>query len=417
MMSRPLKLALVTRRYPPLIGGAERVFSYLADALAAEGADVTVLTSQTSGSALLAQNESLISPPKNGGPRDDIVRCGLTIVQLETSRLRFWGTWRYMRQLRRWFQAHTIDLAYVSMLKHDAYAVIGAAAQHGFPVVLRPEGAGATGDVAWQSWGNFGRMIGRRCRQADAFIAISKSIEGELQQAWQNGTMRSSRSNRPAHHAQKSPRIVAIPNGVPIPESAWQCRPDWRSAPQAIFVGRLAPEKGLDVLVNAWPAVRAKYPQARLIMIGEGPERPALEARTRRAGLTIGPGQAVNLPGAAGNPVMAQRQADLFILPSREEGMSIALLEAMALGMPLVASSIPGNHRLLQDFQHGRLAPVADAEGLARVIIDQWDDFDRAIEMGRAARSRVEQEFSIQAVARQHLSLFQQIVEEHRRSR
>jgi glycosyltransferase involved in cell wall biosynthesis len=152
-------------------------------------------------------------------------------------------------------------------------------------------------------------------------------------------------------------------------------------------------------------------------MIGEGPERPALEARTRRAGLTIGPGQAVNFPGAAGNPVMAQRQADLFILPSREEGMSIALLEAMALGMPLVASSIPGNHRLLQDFQHGRLAPVADAEGLARVIIDQWDDFDRAIEMGRAARSRVEQEFSIQAVARQHLSLFQQIVEEHRRSR
>ena len=93
--------------------------------------------------------------------------------------------------------------------------------------------------------------------------------------------------------------------------------------------------------------------------------------------------------------------------------MSIALLEAMALGIPLVASSIPGNRRLVDDFEHGRLAPPDDPEALARIIIEQWDDFDRAVHMSRAARSRVEQEFSIQAVARQHLELFRELVKHH----
>ena len=77
---------------------------------------------------------------------------------------------------------------------------------------------------------------------------------------------------------------MAIPNGVPVPEFAWQRRPDWRAAPRAVFVGRLAPEKGLDTLIDAWPLVRAKYPEAQLILIGEGPLRPVLEERVKAAG-------------------------------------------------------------------------------------------------------------------------------------
>ena len=126
----------------------------------------------------------------------------------------------------------------------------------------------------------------------------------------------------------------------------------------------LAPEKGLDTLIDAWPAVRAAHPEARLILIGEGPERAALEAsESESLGLTLGPGQAVELPGASADATAALRDADLFVLPSREEGMSIALLEAMALGIPLVASSIPGNRRLVSDFKHGRLAPPDDPAG------------------------------------------------------
>jgi glycosyltransferase involved in cell wall biosynthesis len=330
----------------------------------------------------------------------------LTVERLATSRLRFWGTWLYMRNLARWFARNPVDLAYVSMLKHDAYVAVEAGRQRGFPVVLRPEGAGAPGDIAWQAWGNFGRKIGRRCRDASAFVAISRAIETELRDAWSTGTMRDPRGD----HAPAEPRIVSIPNGVPVPPVPWQRRPDWRAEPRAAFVGRLAPEKGLDTLIDDWPAVRAAHPEARLILIGEGPERPGLESRIAARGLALGPGRAVEMPGAATDATAALRDVDLFVLPSREEGMSIALLEAMALGVPAVASSIPGNRRLIGDFKHGRLAPPDDPQGLARAIGEQWSNFDRAFHMGRAARSRVEQEFSIRIVARKHLELFEQIV-------
>jgi glycosyltransferase involved in cell wall biosynthesis len=405
-INRPLRLALVTRRYPPLIGGAEKVLSYLAEALAAEGADVTVVTSGIPGLESAALEEVPVTVTNTDECAGQIAPGRLRVIRLETSRLRFWGTWRYMRNLDRWFRQNPIDLAYVSMLKHDAYVVIGAGRRLGFPVVLRPEGAGATGDVAWQSWGNFGRRIGLRCRWADAFVAISQSVEQELRDAWWSGTMRFSPLREIFHRTPGEPPIVPISNGVPVPKTRWQCRSQWRATPRAMFVGRLAPEKGLDTLIDAWPSVRVSYPEARLVLIGEGPQRAALEARAKALGLTLGPGQAVELPGASPDAITALREADLFVLPSREEGMSIALLEAMALGIPLVASSIPGNRRLVSDFEHGRLAPPDDPEALARAIVEQWNDFDRAVHMGRAARRRVEREFSIQAMARRHLELF-----------
>ena len=93
--------------------------------------------------------------------------------------------------------------------------------------------------------------------------------------------------------------------------------------------------------------------------------------------------------------------------------MSIALLEAMAFGIPMIASSIPGNQRLVNNLEHGRLVPPDDPDALARAIFEQWDDHDRAIQMGIAARSRVCREFSIETVARQHLALFHDLIEHH----
>jgi glycosyltransferase involved in cell wall biosynthesis len=376
-----VKLVLVTRRYPPLIGGAEKVLSYLAPALAAEGADVAVLTAR---------------PPVPVPAVEEIPtpRGRLTIFRLATARLRFAGTWLYMRELRRWLERHPIDLAYVSMLKHDAYVAVGVGRRRGFPVVLRPEGAGATGDLAWQSWGRFGRTIGRRCRQADAVVSISAAITAELTSA----------GHDPAS-------IVSLPNGVPLPDLPWQPRPGWQDAPRATFVGRLAPEKGLDLLIDAWPAVVARHPRARLTLIGDGPERPALTARVARLGMA----DAIAMPGASTDPAPLLRANDLFVLPSREEGMSVALLEAMALGVPIVASDIPGNRRLVVDHVHGRLASRDDPPAFAHAILDQWADLARALRMGRAARRRVADDYSIVAVAGRHVELFRRLIAEYLR--
>jgi glycosyltransferase involved in cell wall biosynthesis len=387
-----VRLALLTRRYPPLIGGAERVLSYLAPALAAEGAEVTVLTARPSDlerAAAPAPVDAVASsrpvPPPPAVEEFPTPRGRLTVIRLPGARLRFLGTWLYMERLRRWLASHPVDVAYVSMLKHDAYVALGVGRRRGFPVVLRPEGAGATGDIAWQSWGRFGRRIGRRCRTAQAIVSISAAITAELTAAGYDRA-----------------KIVALPNGVPVPDAPWQPRPDWHAAPRAVFVGRLAPEKGLDRLIAAWPEVRARHPAATLTLVGEGPERSALAEQIARLGLT----RAVELPGAVADPAARLRAADLFVLPSREEGMSVALLEAMALGIPVVASAIPGNRALIAAGVHGRLTPADDPAGLACAILDQWAGFDRAVAMGRAARQRVVEDYSIAAVARRHMELF-----------
>jgi glycosyltransferase involved in cell wall biosynthesis len=380
-VTAPIKLALASRRYPPLIGGAERVFSYLALALAEAGSDVSVLTSRIAEAEGLPEREEVAAPDGR-----------LVVHRRGTARARFVGTWLYMRNLRRWLKSHPVDLAYVSMLKHDAYVAVKVGRDRGSPVVLRPEGAGATGDVAWQARGAFGRRIAARCRRADAFVAISTAVHDELTTAGYDPS-----------------KIHDLPNGVPIPSLAWGPRPDWDRSPRAMFVGRLAVEKNLGALIDAWPIVLKSRPDARLTLVGEGPERSALERRARGLGLV----RAGDLPGASAHVDDLLRTADLFILPSIEEGMSIALLEAMALGVPVVASAIAGNRRLVVDGVHGLLAEP-EPHALARAIVDQWAEFDRALHMSRAARGRVEREFSITAVARRHLDLFRSLIEANR---
>ena len=286
-----------------------------------------------------------------------------------------------------WFARNPVDVAYVSMLKHDAYAVLGAAGRQGFPVVLRPEGAGLTGDIAWQAWGRFGRTIARRCRRADAVVAISPAVRAELIAA-----------------GYDPGKIHDLPNGVPIPPIPWMRPSALGNTLRAAFVGRLSPEKGADTLVAAWPTVLGQIPGARLVLIGDGPERPRLEAMIRDLGL----GEAVTLLGSLPDPSVELRRSDLFVLPSREEGMSVALLEAMALRMPIVASDIPGNRALITPGTHGRLAPPADLEALARAIIAHHRD-PAAGPMARAARAQVEADYSIAAVARRHLALFERV--------
>ena len=199
-----VRIALITRRYAPLLGGAEKVLGYLARALAREGADVRLLTANPPGLGLPACERVTIGPGS------------LVIERLPTSRWRFVGTILYMRSLRNYLRTHSIDLFYVSMLKHDAHVAVGVGGRLGVPVVLRPEGAGDTGDLAWQKWGRFGRKIAARCHHADAVVAISSTIEREL-----------------IEDAYEVDRIVRLPNGVPVPDRPWRPREDWRVAPRA----------------------------------------------------------------------------------------------------------------------------------------------------------------------------------------
>lgn len=374
-----MRIALVTRRYPPLLGGAEKMLAYLADALAHQGAEVFVLTSRLPAD----------TPATEGtNPR---------IVRLKTSGIRFFGTFLYMKHVRKWFSNNKIDIAYVSMLKHDAFATLGSARKREFPVILRPEGAGRTGDLAWHTRATLGMTIRRRCREARRFVSISQAIRNELVAA-----------GFPAE------RIVDLPNGVPIPQAPWSPPISAeREGPAAAFVGRLAPEKNLENLLRAWKLVRVQIPQAELALAGEG----VAEAGLRNLAKTLGIASAVKFAGKVSDVPAFLRAADVFVLPSIEEGMSIALLEALALGMPTVASNIPGNRAIVEHEKHGLLANPHDPGELAQAILRQLTDRQTAAQMGARGRSMAIEAYSIEAVAKRHLELFDQILRLERAKR
>jgi glycosyltransferase involved in cell wall biosynthesis len=351
----------------------------LARELVRHGSEVTVLTARWD----------------TAWPCEELVEQ-VRIVRLARSHLRFWGTWRFISSLRGWLLEHgrAAELWYVSMLKHCAWVALGAKAQCGVPVVLRPEGSGPTGDVAWQERALGGKLIRKRCRGAEAVLALTPHMRAELEQA-----------------GFRSNQIRDIPNGVPIPpleddleRKAWRQRLGLElEAPLAVFVGRLSSEKGVDDLISAWKTVHAELPQAVLAIVGSGVEQNRLRALARGQ-------EKILWFGATREPQRYLRAADLFVLPSHEEGMSISLLEAMSLALPIVASDIPGNRALIDSGRHGLLVAPRKPALLAKSLLLQLRARTVAAAMGRAARERVEEAFSITQVAQRHLELFEELV-------
>ncbi len=362
----------------------------LAASLRDRGSDVRILTARW----------------RRDWPRE-LTHRGVHVVRLDNPALRFYGTWRYMQKVSHWLrmQAGTFDLLYVSMLKHDAFAALQIGKRLGVPVVLRAEGAGPTGDASWQQQANFGRRIARACKTADAIVAPSPAIEQELAKA-----------------GYAADRVHLIANGVRVPTNIvdeperHRVRQDLRSANEtldvpkgeslAVFTGRLHPVKGLDVLIDAWALVSKELPLARLWIVGEGPEESALRARIGRLNLD----GRVLLAGTFDTADDLLAAANLFVLPSFEEGMSLALLEAMAAGVPVVATDIPGNRNVIQHDRHGLLVPPAKPAPLADAIVKTLSDRTRATDRARAARQRVIDEFSIDVMTDRHLTLFQKLL-------
>jgi glycosyltransferase involved in cell wall biosynthesis len=142
--------------------------------------------------------------------------------------------------------------------------------------------------------------------------------------------------------------------------------PYYGKGPHLVAAGRLAREKGFDVLVDAMPLVRDAFLDADLTILGEGPLRSDLVDQRERLGLT----EVVQMPGFQPNPYPYFKHADLFVLPSRYEGFGLVVIEALAVGTPLVASDCPGALReILADCPVARLVRPSNPEALAETIV------------------------------------------------
>jgi glycosyltransferase involved in cell wall biosynthesis len=179
-------------------------------------------------------------------------------------------------------------------------------------------------------------------------------------------------------------RVRYIPNG--IDQDFWRAGPAVATdaPPTVVFVGRLLPVKGVDVLLTAFARLRERLPAAQLCLIGEGELRGTLEARVAELGIADG----VSFAGQLAPPAVRERlaRASLFVLPSRSEGLPMALLEAMAAGLPAVASAVGGIPEVLTP-DCGRLVPPEDPAALAEALMALLQAPGRQA-MGEAARQR-----------------------------
>ncbi|SDG06138.1 Glycosyltransferase involved in cell wall bisynthesis [Lentzea fradiae] len=177
-------------------------------------------------------------------------------------------------------------------------------------------------------------------------------------------------------------------------------RPKGDDTPTAVCVGRLARQKGQDLLLRAWPSVRAKVPDARLLLVGDGPLRNVLLAEEQ-------PG--VRWHGHSDATAEFYARADVVVLPSRAEGMALVPLEALACGRPVVAFDVEGVRHSIGDA--GEVVPPQDTEALAQAIALRLADPELAAAEGKRGRARAEALFDRDRMTDRIATLTEKLVE------
>ena len=383
-----LRLVLVTRRFWPLVGGAETATANLARGLRSLGVTPTILTGRHD-----AQWPA------------DVVHREIPVHRLPYPRFR-WGTLRYLIALSRWLQKNRpdIDVVCVSRLAHEAHTVIGALAGSGIPVVIRAE-ADESFDLTHPA--KTGRAVSRtlrRCLQAQAIVAATAQVEQQVQEL---GIDRR--------------RIHRISNGVKLLPPRSPCRQDGcppgprevnedlrvpANQPVALCIGQLHPDNAWEAVIRAWKQVAEQWPFARLWLVGEGPHREALYRRIRDADL-VG---RVLMPGEFDSTDDLLMAADLLVVPTTVPKESVAVLEAMAAGLPVLVSAESGHQELVTDGVTGRVFPGRNPTALASAISRSFHHPMQADALAAAALARVRATRSLRGMATSHLQLFQHLV-------
>jgi glycosyltransferase involved in cell wall biosynthesis len=196
--------------------------------------------------------------------------------------------------------------------------------------------------------------------------------------------------------------LVAVTNGVDIPvkisdhdKKQVLCEYNiCNGTPVVLGAGRLTYQKNFNVLIDAAKIVKAKLPNVKFIIGGEGELQQDLELQIAEAQLK----DTVLLPGNIMNLSEMMQSADLFVLPSKFEGLPLVLLEAMASGLPAVCSRIKGTTDVIEHGKNGLLTDLDDSEGLARAIIHLLDDKKQRSEMSTASVNTIELKFSFNRV-------------------
>jgi glycosyltransferase involved in cell wall biosynthesis len=335
------------------IGGSERHLLTLLPALAERGVDVRFLGLDDTSRAPDPFYEALTVPfVRIPAPRDIDPRLALRVRQ-ETS---------------------NADLVHTHLVHADLYGAWGARCLVSTKHNDDPFRTGAF------------RFVERGlARRAAKVIAITRAL----------ARFQVERVGLPAG------KLEVIHYGLDELPAAWGSNPADDVQPDArvlLAVCRLEPQKGVDLAVRAMPAIRARHPQAELVVLGEGPQRPALEQLANTLRLPV------HLPGRVPDVAAWLRRADLLVHPARWEGFGLALLEAMLASKPVVATKVSSIPEIVADGETGLLVAPDDATALAAAVNRVLDEPGG---YGERGRKRARSQFSVASMTDRTIALYE----------
>ncbi|WP_448204587.1 glycosyltransferase family 4 protein [Azospirillum sp. sgz302134] len=371
----PLRIAMIIQHYPPHMGGAERQLAVVAKGLAAEGAQVCVLTRKVDDAPYAETVDGVtIRRIPVPGPKP-VASLSFTAGALPV--------------LLRWRP----DVIHAHELLSPATTALAGKMLLGVPVLAKILRGGLLGDIAKLRRSASGRMrLDAIRRRVDAFTVISREIDEELRAL-----------------GVPEERRVFIPNGVDLARfhpAATAERSRLRESlglpdvPIALFSGRVEPEKRIDRLIALWPEIRAAVPGALLVVAGSGSEEDRLRAAAREA-----VGEGVRFVGYVPDMVPWYRAADAFVLPSTTEGLSNALLEAMASGLVCVATAVGGTVDVIRPGRTGLLIDPGDERELVSSLIAALSS-EEARRIAAEARAQMVDDYSLDGTIRKLHALY-----------
>lgn len=313
----------------------------------------------------------------------------IKIVEIFSPSIRFLGTFLYYFSLGTYlfFHRKQYRIIFVFFLKHSAFISILLSKLLKKKVICRISGGGKFGDI-----NSLKKIIGYKIilsvlKKADAYIVLSNFIKKEL-----------------INEGFDEKKIHIIPNGVDIKKFYPEKIKKYGKTKIITFVGRLTHEKGLFYLLKALKKI--KFSGFELFLLGEGPLEKDLKEFVKKIGLE----EKVKFWGYQQDVFEFLQMSDLFVLPSISEGMSNALLEAMACGLPIVATEVSGSADLIEDGMNGFLVKPGDIKGLAKAIENILKDEKMAKMMGEANRQKIVENYSIDKIVDRYIALYKTLL-------
>ncbi|MDE2236725.1 MAG: glycosyltransferase family 4 protein, partial [Elusimicrobia bacterium] len=364
----------------PYLGGAEKQALELAAALRRRGAQVSVATRRVGG---LPRCEEI-----RGVPVTRLWRAGsglLDSVSFAACLAAF-----------LWRQRSRYDAIHVHLAGSPAVAAALLGRLLGKRVVVKLGGGAGIGELAASSRTRAGRLKLRAlARWSPLFVAVTRELVGE------------------ARLYLGPVAVFRVPNGVdverykPVPparKAALRRRLGWPAdATIFLYVGRLSAEKRLPRFAELWAEEARKAPASSFFAaVGAGPEREALSGALKRAGAL----ERSSVPGPMADVEAAYAAADVFVLPSISEGLSNALLEAMASGCAALASRVGGALEAVEEGRSGLLFAPRDEGELRRCLRRFLDDPALAAQLGRRGRELAAARYSLETVAQAYEALY-----------